>query len=99
MLGGLARTTIRVADFCTPDSGTYESLVDGVLYRLGAVAGAQLLHERAHVKLCRALADEQRARYLLLHWNGKYRIQVRIHEPGKSSEKVTFLQEVHDLPK
>ena len=34
-----------------------------------------------------------------LHWNGKYRIQVGIHEPGKSLKKVTFLQEVHDLPK
>ena len=34
-----------------------------------------------------------------LHWNGKYRIHVRIHEPGKSSEKVTFLQEVYGLPK
>ena len=33
-----------------------------------------------------------------LHWNGKYRIQVGIHEPGKSLEKVTFLQEAHDLP-
>ena len=33
-----------------------------------------------------------------LHWNGKYRIQVGIHEPGNSLEKVTFVQEVHDLP-
>jgi hypothetical protein len=34
-----------------------------------------------------------------LHWNGKYRIHVGIHEPGKSSEKVTFTQAVYDLPK
>jgi hypothetical protein len=34
-----------------------------------------------------------------LHWNGTYRINVGIHEPGKSLEKVTFVQAVHDLPK
>lgn len=32
-----------------------------------------------------------------LHWNGKYRIHVRIHEPGKKTEEVTFLQEAYGL--
>lgn len=32
-----------------------------------------------------------------LHWNGKYRINVRIHEPGKNAETVTFVQEENDL--
>lgn len=33
-----------------------------------------------------------------LHWNGKYRIHVRIHEPGNETEEVTFLQEARGLP-
>lgn len=34
-----------------------------------------------------------------LHWNGEYRIHVRIQEPGRRSEEVTFLQKAYDLPK
>ena len=34
-----------------------------------------------------------------LHWNGEYRINVKIREPGKGAEKVSFLQAVYDLPK
>lgn len=33
-----------------------------------------------------------------LHWNGKYRVNVTIREPGKPVEKVTFVQAVYGLP-
>ena len=33
-----------------------------------------------------------------LHWNGKYRVNVTIREPGKPVEKVTFVQAIYGLP-
>jgi hypothetical protein len=35
--------------------------------------------------------------FFKLHWNGKYQVNVRIQEPGRSTEQVTFLQEETDL--
>lgn len=37
--------------------------------------------------------------YFDLHWNGKYRIEVSIREPGRGPETVSFLQEATGLPK
>lgn len=36
--------------------------------------------------------------FFTLHWNGKYQIKLRISEPGKSTEWLTFYQEERDFP-
>ena len=33
-----------------------------------------------------------------LHWDGKYRVHVTIRAPGKTPEKVTFVQEIYRAP-
>lgn len=36
--------------------------------------------------------------FFTLHWNGMYEIKLRIMEPGKGTEWVTFYQEERELP-
>ncbi len=36
--------------------------------------------------------------FFTLHWNGMYEIKLRILEPGKGTEWITFYQEERDLP-
>ncbi len=36
--------------------------------------------------------------FFTLHWNRKYKIDIRISEPEKSSEQVTFYQQEMELP-
>ncbi len=46
----------------------------------------------------RALNDSMTfCNFFALHWNGKYHVNVRIQEPGRPAEQVTFLREERGL--
>lgn len=65
------------------------------------VIESDLIHTRSEKKkldLMMLPGGVSYCNFFTLHWNGIYEIKLRILEPGKGTEWVTFYQEEMDLP-
>lgn len=54
--------------------------------------------EKKNLELMMLPSGESYCNFFTLHWNGKYQIMLRVSEPGKSTEWITFYQDERELP-